>query len=218
MSDVLRVEVNALAVRRTPDVLSPLATGYRLSDGTSIGEVRLNEGDFVSVDLGPLQIGETTWYRVWPAQGGQLHYSTIQWDTQDNGANPVEPGWVAASVGADEYLSLHEAFEPDPQSAGSGVSLLVSGMGDYLSEPQDGFDLLMIYWAHQIDEQDGPCDFTVTLITVGAAAGPAEVDRSLIGSFEEGQVQVQRESFEPYQVAVSSGCEWSVHVEPLHHD
>lgn len=215
-NDILRVEVNGLAVRRAPYTHIPLAIGYRL-DGTSTGEVRLNAGDFVSVDLGPVQIGDTTWYRVWPAEGGQLNYSSVWWDTQNNGPNPVEPGWVAASVGTDSYLTLHEAFEDDPQSSGLPATLLVSGIGDYLSEPQDGFDLYWLRWAYLIDEQGAPCEFSVTLVPVGGA-GLLAVSESLIGAFEEGSTPVMRESFDPYQLAVSSDCEWTLRLQPGGHD
>jgi hypothetical protein len=220
--DLLQAEVDALAVRVAPDTQAPLATGYRLFDGTSIGDVRLNTGDYVTVDLGPLQLGETTWYRVWPAEGGRPGYSTILWDTQNNGANPVEPGWVAASVGSDEYLSLyHEAPEFDPVAAGLPAPLLISGIGDYLSGPQDGFDLFALYWAHAIDEQVAPCDLTVTMVAVNGGASFAPVDVSLTGAFDEGQEHINFAShgpIGPYQVSVSSGCEWSLHLEALGHD
>jgi hypothetical protein len=112
-NNVLRVEVDGLAVRRA--IHAPAAaTGWTWDRQSltwnAVGGVRLNAGEFVSVDLGPLQIGDATWYRVWPAEGGQLHYSTVVWDTQNNGANPGEPGWVAASVGPDAYLTLYQAF------------------------------------------------------------------------------------------------------------
>jgi hypothetical protein len=216
--DLLQAEVDALAVRVAPDIQAPLATGYRLFDGTSIGDVRLNTGDYVTVDLGPLQIGEITWYRVWPAEGGRPGYSTILWDTQNNGANPVEPGWVAASVGADEFLSLyHEAPAFDPEAAGLPAPLGISGVGDYLSEPQDGFDLFALWWAYAIDEQAAPCDLTVTLVPVGGGTELVAVDGSLTGAFDEGQEHLNPEP-EPYQLAVASGCEWTLHLEALGHD
>lgn len=170
------------------------------------------------MELGPIQIGDTTWYRVWPAEGGELNYSTVWWDTQDNGANPVEPGWVAAAVGSDVYLTLHEAFDPDPAATGLPPTLLVSGIGDYVSPSQDGFDLFGLAWAYLIDEQLAPCDFTVSLEPVGGGEGVVAVDSSTIGAFEEGFASVEREGFEPYKVIVSSDCEWSLRLEPFGHD
>jgi hypothetical protein len=213
-NDILSVEVNDLAVRRAPYTSMPLATGHTL-DGASIGEVRLDAGDYVSVDLGPVQIGDTTWYRVWPAEGGQLHYSTVSWDTQNNGA--IGPGWVAASVGPNIYLALHQAFESDPGATGLPHTLMVSGTGDYLSAPQDGFDYFGLYWVYLIDDQGAPCDFVVTVGPVGDGQGVVAVSKSLEGAFEEGQTTVNRD-FAPYQLAVASGCEWSLRLEQFGHD
>jgi hypothetical protein len=213
-NDILRLEVNDLAVRRGPYTNMPLATGYTL-DGASIGEVRLDAGDYVSVDLGPVQIGDTTWYRVWPAEGGQLHYSTVSWDIKNNRGN--QPGWVAASVGPNVYLTLHQAFESDPGATGLPRTLLVSGTGDYRSAPQDGFDYFGLYWVYLIDDQGAPCDFVVTVEPVGGGQGVVGVSESTTGYFEEGQTTVNRD-FAPYQLAVASGCEWSLRLEPFAHD
>ena len=125
--DILQVDVNGLAVRAAPFTSSALAVGYRLG-GARIGPVRLDAGAYVSVDLGPLVIGDTTWYRVWLAENAELHYSTILWDTKNDGPNPIEPGWIAASVGDDEYVSLFRAGEPQDHH-----TLLVSGIGNYES-------------------------------------------------------------------------------------
>lgn len=223
LNDILRVEVNRLAVRVAPYTHLPLATGWTL-DGKSIGEVRLNIGDFVSVDLGPVKIGDTTWYRVWPAEGGQLHYSTISWDTKNNGANPVEPGWVAAAVGDVAYLTLHEAFEPDPSF--SGLPLLVSGTGGYLSGPLESTDLFVLAWVYLIDDQTAPCDFTMTLVPDGGGEEVVAVDTSTIGFFEESAMglgaadgtPVVGTGSEPFRVRVMSDCEWSLLLEPQAHD
>lgn len=220
---ILRVAVNRLAVRVAPYTNMPLATGWTL-DGKSIGEVRLNVGDYVSVDLGPVKIGDTTWYRVWPAEGGQLHYSTVSWDTKNNGSNPVEPGWVAAAVGDVAYLTLHEGVEPDPTF--SGLPLLVSGTGGYLSGPLESTDLFVLQWVYLIDGQTAPCDFTVTLAPDGGGEEVVAVDTSTVGFFEESRVvlgagdgtPIVGTGFEPFRLGVTSGCEWSLRLEPQPHD
>jgi hypothetical protein len=230
-NDILRVEVNALAVRVGPYTDLPLATAYTWDGATltfqAIGEVTLNAGDFVSVDLGPIQIGDTTWYRVWPAEGGQLHYSTVNWDTKNNGGNPVEPGWVAASVGPDIYMTLHQAFEHDPFATGGlPPTLLVSGIGDYVSGPIEAHDLFVLSYVYVIDDQLAPCDFTVTVEPVAGGEGVVVVSKSTIGAFEEGgeglgtgdRTPVVGEAFEPFHVRVSSGCEWSLRLEAAGHD
>ena len=223
LNDILRVDVNRLAVRVAPYTDMPLATGWTL-DGTSTGDVRLNIGDFVSVDLGPVKIGDTTWYRVWPAEGGQLMYSTVWWDTKDNGANPVEPGWIAAAVGPDVYLTLHEAFHAEPWL--SSLPLLASGTGDYDSGPLEGFDLFQLRWIYLIDDQIAPCDFRVALEPVAGGEEVVAVETSTLGAFEEGSVglgngdrtPVVGEGFEPFKLRVATGCEWSLLLEPQAHD
>lgn len=223
LDDILRVEVNDLAVRHAPYTHMPLAVGWTL-DGKSTGEVRLDAGDFVSVELGPVKIGDTTWYRVWPAEGARLHYSTVNWDTNGvyDGAN--EPAWVAASVGANVYLTLHEASHPEPWM--SGLPLLVSGSGNYVSGPLQSTDLFTLDWAYLIDDQSAPCDFRVTLGAVGGSDGLVVVDSSTIGAFESGArglgeadgTPVAGAGVDPFELRVASGCEWTLRLEPQPHD
>ncbi len=67
----------------------------------------------MSVHLGPLPIGDTVWYLVWPATNARLHYNTGPgWDSNGDGPNGgVDPGWVAASVGDDAYMDLYRRAE-----------------------------------------------------------------------------------------------------------
>jgi len=114
-SDILAVEVNGLAVRVAPTLTSPLAQGVG-ENAEPMGDVRLGVGDFVSVQLGPLPIGEIVWYLVWPAEDARLGYSTLWWDT--NGDDPdggVNPGWVAAS-----RRRLRIRFQQGQQASGQG--------------------------------------------------------------------------------------------------
>jgi hypothetical protein len=226
VDDVLRVEVNDLAVRVKPYLNQPLATASTF-DGAKlnvIGPVRLNAGDYVSVDLGPVKIGETTWYRVFPAEGGRLHYSTVNWDTNGTIDGALEPAWVAATVGPDVYLSLYQANQPEPWM--SGLPLLVSGAGDYVSGPLQSTDLFLLNWVYLIDDQLAPCDFRVTLASIGGGEGVVAVDASTIGAFEEGSVglgqgdgtPVAGEGVDTFELRVASGCEWTLRLEPLPHD
>jgi hypothetical protein len=230
LNDILRVEVDRLAVRVAPYTDKPLATGWtwdaQALEWTSIGEVRLDAGDFVSVELGPLQIGDITWYRVWPAEGGQLNYSTVNWDTKNNGANGAEAGWVAAAVGPDVYMTLHEAFEFDRSANGLPQPLMVSGIGGYVSEPLENHDLFGLAWVYLIDGKPAPCGFTVTLEPAAGGAGLVSVDQLTNGAFEEGggglgsgnRAPVVGEGFEPFELRVESDCEWSLRLEWLAHD
>jgi len=218
--DILQVDVNGLAVRAAPLPSSALAIGYRLN-GRRIGPVRLDEGAYVSVDLGPLVIGDTTWYRVWPADDAELHRSAVNWDTKNDGPNPVEPGWIAVSVGDDEYVSLFRASEPQDY-----LPLLVSGIGNYESEQIANFDLFLIQWAYAIDEQFAPCDFEVTMATEDGNDSLVVVDSSTIGAFEEGANPIGAgdgnpivgDSGDPLVLQVRSGCEWTLRLEAQAHD
>lgn len=228
LDDILRVEVNSLAVRVKPYTDLPLATGSTF-DGTkwnTIGPLRLNAGDYVSVELGPVKIGDTTWYRVWPAEGGRLHFSTVNWDTNGVIDGATEPAWVAAAVGADVYLTLHKAFEFDRSLTGLPPTVLVSGIGNYVSEPLENHDLLGLGWVYLIDDQLAPCGFRVTLEPVAGGAGVVAVDSSTTGAFEAGSVglgtgdrtPVVGEEFEPFLLRVHSDCEWSLRLDWEAHD
>ena len=183
--------------------------------------MRLDEGAYVSVDLGPLVIGDTTWYRVWPAENAELHFSTILWDTKNDGPNPIEPGWIAASVGDDEYVSLFRASEPQDY-----LPLLVSGIGNYESELIANFDLFLLSWAYAIDEQSAPCDFEVTMATEEGDDSLVVVDESLIGAFEEGVTPIGAgdgspivgDSQDPLVLQVRSDCEWTLRLDVQAHD
>lgn len=199
-----------------------MATAYR--DGREIGEARLNAGDYVSVDLGPLQIGDTTWYRVFPSDEGVLHVSAIAWDTKGDGFNPIEPGWIATVVGDAEYVS---PFAPATEDGVvEGLPLLISGSGDYESPQFEGFDLYLLSWAFTIDDQDAPCDFEVELALADGGESVTVAESSLIGAFEEGvspigsgdRNPIVGNDFEPLVLEVQSDCEWSVRLEAQPHD
>jgi len=226
--DILRVEVNSLAVRVAPYIDQSLATGATF-DGTTwnpIGPVRLNTGDYVSVELGPVTIGDTTWYRVWPAEGGRLHYSFTSWHTDGTVDGSTQPAWVAAAVGSDAYLTLYEAFEFDRSLTGLPPTLQKSGIGDYVSGPLENHDLLGLEWIYLIDGQPAPCGFRVTLEPAGGGADLEAVDRSTSSGFEIGYASLGAGDFtpvvgvesEPFLVRVTSECEWSLRLEWLAHD
>ena len=222
--DILQVDVDGLAVRTAPYTSMPLAIAYRNQTGERIGPARLDAGDYVSVDIGPLVIGDTTWYRVYPAENAELHFSFTSWDTKNDGYNPVEPGWIAAAVGDDEYLSLFRANDA-PQDF-EGLPLLVSGIGHYTSEPFEGTDLYSLQWAYVIDEQSAPCDLEVSMATEEGDDALVVVDHSTIGAFEEGATgigtgdrnPIAGDSFVPLVLQVRSDCEWTLRLEALGHD
>jgi len=225
LDDILRVEVNSLAVRVRPYTNEALANGSTF-DGTKmnpLGPVRLNAGDYVSVELGPVKIGDTTWYRVWPAEGGQLHSSLVSWDTNGEIDDGTEPAWVAASVGSDVYLTLHEAAHPEPWM--SGLPLLAAGSGNYVSGPLQSTDLFTLDWAFLIDNQPTPCTFQITLGPIGGADGVVVVDEvttgfgsAARGLGEADGTSVAGKGVDPFELRVVSTCEWTLRLEPQPHD
>jgi hypothetical protein len=230
-SDILRVEVNGLAVRQAPLLSSGLAQGFRSQE--PIGDVRLDAGDFVSVELGPLPIGDTVWYLVWPAEDAQLMYSTVSWDADGNGpAGGGDPGWMAASVGDEPYLTLYrpaEASESGSPSAGSTI-LLAAGTGNYESPPQGRHDNFAFRWAVAVDNHPAPCAFSVTLVPAGGAASPVlavetsttDVEQGPFGGAGSGVYPpwdpAAGGSWDSFTVSIKSGCTWAVMLWPLPHD
>jgi hypothetical protein len=212
-------------------VTSPLALGYESVGGTvqPIGDVRLDAGYYVSVQLGPLRNGDTVWYLVWPAVDARFNYNPGPWwdsngDFQTVGG--VDPGWVAASVGDDQYLSFYR--RPDPSEIASD-HLMVAGTGDYASGPLPRHDLWLFQWAVAVDGRPSPCAFSVTTVpaageepvvaidtsTTDVDAGPATGIGSMLsvpwGPSAGG-------SWDSFTVSISSGCTWAVGLWLLGHD
>ncbi len=227
-SDILMVEVNGLAVRVSPTLSSPLAQGIERT-----GDVRLDAGDYVSVELGPLLIGDVVWYLVWPAEDARLNYSTLWWDT--NGDDPVggvNPGWVAAAVGEDQYLSLYRPTDPSEYTswpAGGPMTLMVSGSGDYVSEPHVQHDRFSIRWAVAVQHQAAPCSFSVALLPEDGAEPVVVIDTSVDDVIEgpvPGPTGVVHAPWgasagdlgDLFRVVVRSGCAWTLKLTPLPHD
>jgi hypothetical protein len=223
--DILQIEVDRLPVRVAPLSHMPLATGWR--DGTTeIGDVRLDTGDFVSVDLGPLHVGDTTWYRVRPAENAQLDVSSVVWDTKFDGPNGVEAGWIAAAEGDEERVSLFQEAVHEPFL--DGLPLLVSATGDLETETFEGYDRYLIEWAYaSVDEQPEHCGFYVALVTPDRTASFVILDQgySGVGAFHEGVaeigggdgVPVVGEDFVPVFLLTASECTWSIRLEGVPH-
>jgi hypothetical protein len=240
-SDILRVEVNDLAVRVSPSPSSPLMqriefVTHESAPNTlrSTGDVRLDAGDYVSVELGPLTIDDVVWYLVWPAVDARLHYSPSWWDA--NGDNPVggaHPGWVAASVGGDQYLAQYRATDPrayESWPAGGPMTLMVSGTGNFISEPMTRHDMYDFDWAATTLDGSAPCLFTVILLPEDDAEQVVAIDTS-IADAEQGPVtglagrinapwnaSAGHPGDPLFTVSVRSGCAWSLKLAPLPHD
>jgi hypothetical protein len=218
-SDIVRVEVNGLAVRHEPSLTSPLVQGIRVVGVPApepIGEVRLNPGDFVSVHLGPLPIGDIVWYLVRPAEDGRLGYSTISWE-----------GWAAASVGQDQYWTLHRRPAPEEYESwppGGPHTFMVAGTGDYDSGPQPRHDLFVLTWAIAADDHPAPCAFSVSLVPENDATGVVVVETST-SDVEQGPTFPSTPwgpsaggSWDSFTVSIRSGCTWAMTLWPGAHD
>jgi len=234
-ADILRVEVNRLAVRVAPSRSSPLVQAYRVVGVPApepLGDVRLNAGDSVTVELGPLPIGDTTWYLVWPAENPSGSYGGGAWSTAPDNVGTSNPGWVAASVGQDEYLAFsrrpepseYESFPPD------GPRILsISGNGNYDSGPQVRFDLYSFKWAVAIGDQPAPCAFAVRLLPEDGSEPVIGIERFTAG-VDQGPMSGPGGILAPpwgpsaggawdtFTVSIRSGCTWTVGLVPLAHD
>lgn len=220
-SDILRVEADRLAVRQGPSRDSPLVQGERGSE--PIGEIRLRTGDFVSVDLGPLPVGDTVWYLVWPAEDARLHYSTTNWIVGPGSG----PGWVAGSVGDARYLRLHRRPETSEIEEYLPVGLNVSGTGDHESEPIPRHDLFAFSWAIAARDDGSPCGFTATLVPEREAPPVIAVDATT-SRVAQGPMTGSTPgtpwgrsaggAWDTFTVSIVSGCAWSIRLVPLPHD
>lgn len=231
-ADILRIEVNGLVVRQAPSVTSPLAQGYRAVGNRMepAGDVRLNAGYFVSVHLGPLQSGDTVWYLVWPASEARLNYNNtgIAWDSNgDFGTvGGTDPGWVAGSVGDDQYLTPFR--RPEPSEIGEDY-LMVSGTGDYESGPLRRHDLWGFNWAVALNDHASPCSFSVTMVPEEGAEPVGAVETS-ITDVDQGPVTgpgsqialpwgpTAGGSWDSFTVSIRSGCTWAVGLQLHGHD
>jgi len=231
-SDILRVEVDGLAVRTAPSVSSGLVQGYRVVGVPAIeptGEVRLNAGDFVSVHLGPLPVGDKVWYLVYPAQDARLHYGFVAWSSAPENAGLSEPGWVAGSVGDQQYLTLHRRPETAEIEEYLPVGLTLSGTGDYNSAPQARHDLFTFNWAVALADQDASCAVSITLVPEDGAEPVVAVDTST-NSVAQGPMSGSGAAlnlpwgvsaggtWDTFTVSITSGCTWVIGLHALHHD
>jgi hypothetical protein len=205
-----------------------LVVGVPVAEPT--GGVRLDKGDFVSVHLGPMQIGDTIWYLVWPAEGAMLFHSKISWNTAASDGSGSSPGWVAASVGPDDYVSLYR--RPDPSeygsfSTGGPATLMTNGHGDYESGPQARHDLFWIYWAVAARDSS-PCAFSMTLRPDGEAAPVVAVAVTTSG-FLQGPLtgpdspdtpwgRSAGGAWDTFTLAIDSSCTWAMRFAPMAHD
>lgn len=229
-SDILKVQVDRLPARVQPTRTAALAHAYDLSGPAPVdgGLVRLSKGDFVSVELGPLPIGDTVWYLVWPAPGNKLHPGGLEWYTSPPpGGSPV-PGWVAASVGASVYMSLERRPAKSEIEAYAAVGLNVAARGSYESVSQPRHDRFLIDWAAAAPVAGTACAFNVSLVPSDAdftpeapiKASTTTVKTSSLSGFGATVpwLPIPAGAWDTFMVAVASTCDWAIRFIRLEHD
>ena len=228
--DVLRVRVDRLAVRKQPKRSAALVHAYELDGPTPVdhGLVRLSAGSFVSVHMGPVTIGETVWYLVWPSESGTMHESSIAWYTEHPSEGGPGPGWMATQVGDDIYATLFrkpgatelESYEP--------LGLTAAGTGPYVSAPQPRHDGWAFTWAAATPVPDTSCEVRVQLVPADGDFVPlTALDTStsgvkvspVAGSFTAAPwLPAAAGSWSTFIVEVTGTCRWALRLTPLHHD
>ena len=196
--------------------------GFR--EGQPIGDVRLNPGDYVSVLMGPLPVGDDAWYLVWPAEGGQ---AGIQLDQLATGKHDggTRPGWVMASKAGDQRFALFHRPTAD-EVLSWGPMLVAAGDHNYVSPPQPRHDLFSLNWATAA--RGGECPISIRLIPDGEPEPIPVVDTST-GDVAQGPLtgagamihapwDMGDDSWSTFHVEVASGCSWTFALTLLGHD
>ncbi len=217
--DVLKIQVNSLAARIAPKRSAALVHAYDITGPAPVdgGLVRLDKGALVSVELGPVPVGDTVWYLVWPLPGGAQWYTTPPMD-----GSPV-PAWVAASVGSAVYVQLDHAGGGDPSG-----SVGAAGRGDYVSAPQPRHDVFQLKWAAATPSSGESCSFKVVLVPSDADFDPKVAIQTTTTTVKVGPLggtgvraswlPAPAGSWETFTVAVTSTCNWAFRLVRLEHD
>lgn len=229
-SDVLQVQVNSLAARVSPKRGSALVHGYDLSGPAPIdtGTVRLDKGDFVSVELGPLPIGDTIWYLVWPATATAIHPEGTQWYTTPPLAGQPLPAWVAAKVGDAVYMTLQRRPEPAEIEAYQPVGITAAGFGAYESAPQARHDAFLFEWAAAAPTTGTACSLKIALVPsdgdfdekvgVNTTTTTLKVGPLAGSNVAAPWLPAPGGSWETFTVQVTSTCNWAFRLLRLEHD
>jgi hypothetical protein len=228
--DILKIQVNRLPARIAPKRTAALVHGYDLSGPAPVdgGTVRLSKGDFVSVQLGPVPIGDTVWYLVWPATATAIRAGGLEWYTSPPPDSSPVPAWVAASVGSDVYMGLQKRPSTAELEAYMPVGLNVAATGNYESAPQARHDGFLLDWAASAPTSGTACAFKLALTPADADFDPAvavntsttTVKMSSLNGFGYSVewLPIPPGSWETYTVKVTSTCRWAVRFIRLEHD
>ncbi|MEO5703748.1 MAG: hypothetical protein ABIZ52_03525 [Candidatus Limnocylindrales bacterium] len=228
--DILRVQVKSLAARVAPKRTSALVHGYDLSGPApeDKGSIRLDKGDYVSVELGPLPIGDTIWYLVWPATATALHTEGTQWYTTPPIEGSPLPAWMAASVGSDVYLTLQKRPILSEIEAYSAVGVVAAGFGNYTSEPQARHDGFSFEYAAAAPVSGTSCSLKISLVPSDTDTDPKVAVQTTTTTVKVGPLTganlgtdwlpTPEGSWSTFTVKVASTCNWAFRLLRLEHD
>lgn len=226
--DILKIGVNSLAVRVAPTRTARLVHQYLVlgTKASDLGEVRLNKGDQVKVQMGPLIVGTTTWYLVWPASGGSLNDQTSNWyDAKPLAGQPV-PGWLATSVSGNAYATLARRPTTAEIAAVEDPGLVVAGTGNYVSPPLPRHDAFQLYWAATAAGTNESCSIKVALVPDDADFDPLGVLDTTTTSVKVSGLTGDREAWpdagsstwSSFSLQITTTCRWAVRLIRLEHD
>lgn len=226
--DILKIQVNNLAVRIAPTRDARLVHQYLVLGTTAsdLGEVRLNKGDQVKVQMGPLVVGTATWYLVWPAAGGSLNDQTSNWyDAKPLAGQPV-PAWVATSVSGNAYATLGRRPTTTEIAAVEDAGLVVAGTGDYVSPPQPRSDLFQLYWAATSTATNASCSIKGSLVPDDADFDPLDVLNTSTTSVKFAPLSGDRvewtsagsAQWSTFSLQLVTTCRWALRLVVLGHD
>ena len=110
-----RVVVNGLAVRSGPSTSDPLIEAYRWDDATdtevqATDDVRLADGHYVFIELGPIVINGAPWYLVNNSdRQDEAHVAAgeLRWDA-DGDEFRFDSGWVAGGDATNPWIVADE--------------------------------------------------------------------------------------------------------------
>jgi hypothetical protein len=226
--DILKIQVNRLAVRSAPTKAARLLHQYLILGTTvsDLGEVRLNKGNFVKVQLGPLQVGDITWYLVWPAANAKLDDQTTNWYDKAPMAGQPVPGWIATAVGSAKYVSLERRPTAAQIEAVEAPGLVVAGTGNYVSPPMPRHDAFQFYWAISPHQPGAECQFKVSLVPNDAdfsnldiaGTSTTSVKVSPLNGTAESWPEAGVSTWTTFTLEIASTCNWAIRLIRLEHD
>lgn len=228
--DILRIQVNRLAARKTPLRTSALVHRWDTSGESPIdkGEVRLSKGNLVMVALGPVRVGTIVWYLVWPSPAGKVSDGTSDWYAGNPADAPGGPAWVAASLEAEVYMTLDRRPDAAEIEQATAIGPHAAGTGPFESVPQPRHDAFLLDWAAAAPEPGTACSIRISLAPADAATPPKKpVDTStsavktsaLLGEIVTAPwLPAPDGSWKTFTVKIAGECNWAFRLTRLEHD